>query len=356
LEIWVQLICLPCVILMAISTSFTKSQRQPKMTTARTARITQHGGPEVIEWLDVDLPAPGPGEVTMRTTAVGLNFIDTYHRRGTYPVALPSGLGLESAGMVEAVGKGVTDLVVGDRVASFGPALGAYATARNVAATTLFLIPEDISDETAAAGLLKGCTTEFLVERCAKVQAKWPVLVHAAAGGVGLLLVQWLKHVGATVIGTVSTETKAIAAKAAGADHIILYGQEDVAKRVREITGGNGVRVTFDGVGMATWDASLDSTGRRGLIVNYGNADAPVGGVNLGILATKGSLFSTRPTLFDYYAEPVERAAGADYVFDMFRQGIIQVTIGQTYRLEDAAQAHSDLEGRRTTGSTVLLV
>jgi NADPH:quinone reductase len=322
----------------------------------RTAQISQHGGPEVIEWIDTKLAAPARGEIRMRHTAIGLNFIDTYHRRGIYPVPLPSGLGLEAAGIVEAVGDGVTDFVIGDRVASFGPALGAYATARNVAATTLFPIPDDISDETAAAGLLKGCTTEFLVERCAKVQATWPVLVHAAAGGVGLLLVQWLKHVGATVIGTVSTEAKAQAARAAGADHIILYGQEDVAKRVRELTDGAGVRVTFDGVGMATWEASLDSTGRRGLIVNYGNADAPVGGVNLGILAQKGSLYNTRPTLFDYYAEATERDAGVDYVFDMFRQGIIQVNIGQRYKLEDAAQAHRDLEGRKTAGSTIFLV
>ncbi len=321
---------------------------------ARTARISQHGGPEVIEWMDVDVPAPGPGEVQMRNTAVGLNYIDTYHRRGIYPVALPSGLGLEAAGVIDAVGEGVTSFQVGQRVCTFGPAMGAYTTLRNLPAATLFATPDDISDDIAAAALLKGCTTEFLVERCAKVQAGQAVLVHAAAGGVGLLLVQWLKHVGAMVIGTVSTPEKAALAKAAGADHIILYGQEDVAKTVREITGGAGVRVTFDGVGMATWEASLDSTGRRGLIVNYGNADAPVAGVNLGILAQKGSLYNTRPTLFDYYADPAERAAGADRMFDMIRRGVIAVTIGQTYALEDAAQAHSDLEGRRTTGSTVL--
>ncbi len=322
---------------------------------ARVARFTTVGGPEVIEWVDVDLPAPGPGEVRFRSTAVGLNFIDTYHRRGAYPVPLPSGLGLEAAGVVEAVGEGAA-FEAGDRVATFGPALGAYATARNVAAASLFRIPDDIDDATAAAGLLKGCTTEFLVERCAKVQPGWDVLVHAAAGGVGLLLVQWLKHTGARVIGTVSTPEKAEAARAAGADEIILYTHEPVAPRVRALTGGDGVRVTFDGVGMATWEASLDSTGRRGMIVNYGNADAPVGGVNLGILAQKGSLFNTRPTLFDYYATPEERTAGCDYVWDMFRQGIIKVTIGQTYALEDAAQAHTDLEGRRTTGSTVLIV
>jgi NADPH:quinone reductase len=319
---------------------------------ARVARFSQVGGPDVIDWVDIDLPPPGPGEVRFRSTAVGLNYIDTYHRRGIYPVALPSGLGLEAAGVVEAVGEGV-ELAVGDRVATFGPALGAYATERNVAAASLFLIPDDIDDATAAAGLLKGCTTEFLVERCAKVQPGWDVLVHAAAGGVGLLLVQWLKHAGARVIGTVSTPDKAEAARAAGAD---LYTHEQVAQRVRALTGGAGVRVTFDGIGMATWEASLDSTGRRGLIVNYGNADGPVVGVNLGILAQKGSLFNTRPTLFDYYALPEERAAGSNSVWDMFRKGIINVTVGQTYKLEDAARAHIDLEGRRTTGSTVLTV
>lgn len=322
---------------------------------ARTAIIRATGGPEVIDWIDVDLPPPGPGEVRVRHTAVGLNYIDTYHRDGTYPVELPSGLGLEAAGVVEAVGGGV-DFKVGERVATFGPARGAYSTERNVGAASLFRIPDEVDDATAAAGLLKGCTTEALVERCAKVQAGQWVLVHAAAGGVGLLLVQWLKHAGAIVIGTVSTEAKAAAAREAGADEIILYTEEDVAPKVRALTGGEGVRVTFDGVGRATWEASLDSTGRRGMIVNYGNADGPVGGVNLGILATKGSLYNTRPTLFDYYATPEERAAGSDYVWDMFRQGIIKVTIGQTYPLEDAARAHADLEGRRTTGSTVLTV
>ena len=322
----------------------------------RAAQITAQGGPEVINWVNVDLTPPLVGEVRMRNTAVGLNFIDTYHRGGTYPVALPSGLGMEAAGVIEAVGEGVDDWQVGDRVCCFGPTIGAYATARNIEAACLFLIPDDISDETAAAGILKGCTTEFLVERCAKVQPKWNVLVHAAAGGVGLLLVQWLKHAGANVIGTVSTEEKAALARSAGADHVILYGKEDVAAQVRLLTDGRGVEVTFDGIGLATWETSLNSTRRRGLIVSYGNADAPVNGINLGILAQKHSLFVTRPTLFDYYAHPAERAAGAEYVFDMFRQGIIEVTIGQRYALEDAAQAHRDLEGRKTTGSTVLLV
>lgn len=321
-----------------------------------TARITAHGGPEVIEWHEVDLPPPGPGEVRMRSTAVGLNFIDTYHRRGIYPVALPSGLGMEAAGIVEAIGEGVTDFAVGQRVCTFGPLIGTYAAARNIPAAMLFATPDDISDEVAAAALLKACTTEFLVERCARVEAGWPVLVHAAAGGVGLLLVQWLKHVGATVIGTVSTKAKAEAARGAGADHVILYTSEPVAPRVRELTDGKGVRVTFDGVGMATWEASLDSTGRRGLIVNYGNADAPVGGVNLGILAQKGSLYNTRPTLFDYYAEAAERSAGVARVWQLIRSGVLSVTIGQRYALKDAAQAHADLEGRKTQGSTVLVV
>jgi NADPH2:quinone reductase len=291
----------------------------------------------------------------MRNLAVGLNFIDTYHRGGLYPMALPSGLGMEAAGIIEAVGDGVTDWRVGDRVATFGPSIGAYATARNIAANGLFLVPDDISDEIAAAGLLKGCTTEFLVERCAKVQPKWDILVHAAAGGVGLLLVQWLKHVGARVIGTVSTDEKAALARAAGADHVILYGKEDVAAQVRELTGGKGVEVTFDGVGRDTWETSLNATARRGLIVSYGNASGPVTGVNLGTLAQKGSLYVSRPTLFDYYHNAAERAAGAEYVFDMFRQGIIDITIGHRYALEDAAQAHRDLEGRKTVGSSILI-
>jgi NADPH2:quinone reductase len=321
----------------------------------RAAHIRQTGGPVVIEWIDVELAAPGPGEVRMRNMAVGLNFIDTYHRGGLYPMALPSGLGMEAAGVIEAVGEGVTDWRVGDRVATFGPSIGAYATARNIAANGLFLVPDDISDEIAAAGLLKGCTTEFLVERCAKVQPKWDILVHAAAGGVGLLLVQWLKHVGARVIGTVSTDEKAALARAAGVDHVILYGKEDVAAQVRDLTGGKGVEVAFDGVGLDTWETSLNATARRGLIVSYGNASGPVTGVNLGTLAQKGSLYVSRPTLFDYYHNAAERAAGAEYVFDMFRQGIIDITIGHRYALEDVAQAHRDLEARKTVGSSILI-
>lgn len=323
---------------------------------ARVAQFQRTGGPEVIEFVDVELPPPGPGEVRFRTTAVGLNYIDTYHRGGIYPVELPSGLGMEGAGVVESIGEGVEGFAPGDRVATFGPIRGAYATARNLPAASLFRIPDDISDEVAAAALLKGCTTEFLVERCAKVEPGWPVLVHAAAGGVGLILVQWLKAVGATVIGTVSTAAKADEARRAGADHVVDYTQEDTARRVRELTGGKGVRVTFDGVGRDTWEASLDATGRRGLIVSYGNASAPVTGISLGILATKGSLYNTRPTLFDYYAEPAERAAGVERLWAMIRSGKVRISIGQRYALEDAVQAHRDLEGRKTSGSTVLTV
>lgn len=322
---------------------------------ARTARIAATGGPEVIRWVDVDLPDPAIGEVRVRHTAVGLNFIDVYHRTGAYPLKLPSGLGSEAAGVVEAVGQGVTHIAVGDRVGTFGPALGAYATARNVAADILIPLPDDVDDRTAAALLLKGCTAEFLIERCARVAAGQTVLVHAAAGGVGHLLVGWLKAIGATVIGTVGSEDKAAQAQAAGADHVLLRKKEDVAARVREMTGGAGVPVVFDGVGMATWEVSLASAATRGLIVSYGNAGGKVTGVDLGILSARGSLFVTRPTLFSYYATPDERDAGTARLFAMLRDGAITAEIGQTFALEDAADAHRALEAGETRGMSVLL-
>jgi NADPH2:quinone reductase len=306
----------------------------------------------MIGWTDEDLPPPGAHEVQLRSTAVGLNFIDTYHRRGIYPMELPGGLGMEGAGVVEAVGEGVTGFAPGDRVATFGPLRGAYATARNMPAAMLFRLPDDVSDEIAAAALLKGCTVEFLVERCARVEAGWPVVVHAAAGGVGLLLVQWLKVIGAIVVGTVSTDEKAQSAREAGADHVVMT-DEDLPARVRDLTGG--ARVVFDGIGKPTFGASLDCLGRRGLLVSYGNAGGTVGEVDFGILARKGSLFTTRPTLFDYYADPGERESGAARLFDMLRAGKLKVTVGQSYPLEDAARAHEDLEARRTTGSTLLV-
>jgi NADPH:quinone reductase len=322
---------------------------------ARVAQIEEHGGPEVIRWIDVDLPDPGPGEVRIRTTAVGLNFIEVYQRTGLYPLKLPSGLGTESVGVVEAVGADVTSVAVGDRVGTFGPAIGSYASARNLPAESLFKLPDTVDDRTAAAILLKGATTEFLIERCARVQPGWTVLVHAAAGGVGQLAVGWLKAIGATVIGTVGSADKAAHARAAGADHVIQYKDRDIAEMVREITGGKGVSVVLDGVGKATWEASLKSTARRGLIVSYGNASGPVTGVALAQLNQHGSLFVTRPTLFHYYLEPGERQAGMKRVFEMLEQGAIKPEIGQTFALEDAAEAHRQLEAGKTRGASVLV-
>jgi NADPH2:quinone reductase len=322
---------------------------------ARVARIEQHGGPEVIQWVDVDLPDPGPGEVRIRSTAVGLNFIEVYQRTGLYQLKLPSGLGTESVGVVEALGEGVTEFAIGDRVGTFGPTIGSYATHRNLLAENLVKLPDSVDDRTAAAILLKGGTTEFLIERCAKVQPGWTVLVHAAAGGVGHLAVGWLKAIGATVIGTVGSADKAERARRAGADHVIQYREHDIAESVREITGGDGVEVVLDGVGAATWDASLKSAKRRGLIVSYGNASGPVTGVALSQLNTNGSLFVTRPTMFHYYATKPERDAGFARVFEMLAKGAINPEIGQTFALEDAAEAHRQLEAGKTEGASVLL-
>jgi len=291
---------------------------------ARVARIEQHGGPEVIQWADIDLPDPGPGEVRIRSTAVGLNFIEIYQRTGLYPLKLPSGLGTESVGVIEALGDGVTDFAVGDRVGTTGPTIGSYATHRNLPAESLVKLPDSIDDRTAAAILLKGGTTEFLIERCAKVQPGWTVLVHAAA-------------------------------RRAGADHVIQYREHDIAESVREITEGRGVDVSLDGVGAATWEASLKSVKRRGLIVSYGNASGPVTGVALGQLSTSGSLFVTRPTMFHYYATKKEREAGFARVFEMLAKGAINPEIGQTFALEDAAEAHRQLEAGKTEGASVLL-
>lgn len=318
------------------------------------AVIRSTGGPEVIEWEEVELPPPGAGEVRMRNLAVGLNFIDTYHRSGLYPLPMPSGLGSEAAGVVQAVGPGVTGFAPGDRVAIFGP-IGAYSTERNVPAAALFSLPDAIDVETAAAVLLKGLTTEFLVERCARLAPGDTVLVHAAAGGVGQLLVQWLKHLGMTVIATVGTGDKAAITRALGADHVILYRTEDVAARVRDITGGAGVSTVFDGVGKATWAGSLGATARRGLVISYGNASGPVDGVNLGILARSGSLFVSRPTLFDYYVTAEERAAGSARLFDLISSGVLKVAVGQRFALTDAAAAHRAIEAGETSGSTLLM-
>lgn len=322
---------------------------------ARAAYIERTGGPEVIQWADRDLPPPGEGEVRVRHTAVGLNFIDTYFRSGLYKMPLPSGLGSEAAGIVEVLGSGVTDFAVGDRVVTYGPALGAYASERNVAASSLYKLPDAISDEVAAATFLKGCTAEFLVERCGKAQPGWTVLVHSAAGGVGQLVVQWLKHLGVTVIATVGGSEKVEQARAFGADHVILYKQEDVAARVREITGGEGVPLVIDGAGKDSWQASLASTAPRGLIISFGNASGPVEGVNLATLNQHGSLFVTRPKLYDYYGTPEDRLTGSTRLFDLLAQGMLKPEIGQRFALEDAAEAHRAIETGKTIGATLLL-
>ncbi|SEM45439.1 NADPH2:quinone reductase [Sphingomonas gellani] len=321
----------------------------------RYARLDRTGGPEVIGWFDETLPPPAAGEVQVRLTAVGLNYIDTYHRGGVYPVDLPARLGTEAAGVIEAVGDGVQGLSSGMRVGMLGPSRGTYATARNLPAHEVILLPDGVDDGTAAAILLKGCTAEFLVERCAEVKAGQIVLVWAAAGGVGHLLVGWLKAIGAVVIGVAGGADKLASVRDAGVDHVIDHRAEDVAARVREITGGAGVPIVFDGVGMATWDASLASVSRRGLIVSYGNAGGAVTRVALGTLASHGSIFVTRPTLFDYYADSEQRRAGTGRVFAMLRQGAIRPKIGRTFALEEAADAHRALEAGETRGSTLLI-
>jgi NADPH:quinone reductase len=325
------------------------------MVKARVCTIERVGGPEVLEWRDVELSGePANDEVLIRHTAVGLNYIDTYFRTGTYPMPLPGGIGSEAAGVIERVGEGVHGFGIGDRVAYFsGP--GAYATHRLIGTQTLVKLPDDIDDRTAAAALLKGCTAEYLVERCAQVQPGETVLVHAVAGGVGLLLVQWLKAIGARVIGTTSSAAKAELARGYGCDEIILYTQEAIAPRVRALTGGRGVRVVIDGIGRATFEASLDSLCPRGLMISYGNASGLVGDIDFGILGRKGSVFATRPSLFHYYATRDEVDAGSARLFEMIRSGKVEVRVDQTYPLEDAARAHRDLEARATTGSTVLL-
>ena len=324
------------------------------MTRARYAAIERTGGPEVIEWYEEELPAPAAGEMRVRHVAVGLNYIDTYHRSGLYPIDLPGRLGGEAVGVVEAVGDEVAGFAPGDRVGTFGPARGAYATARNLPAAQAMHLPDDVDDRAAAALLLKGCTAECLIERCARVTPRQVVLVWAAAGGVGHLAVGWLKAIGATVIGVTSGD-KLESVRAAGADHVVDHRREDVANRVRAITGGAGAQVVLDGVGAASWEVSLASTAKRGLIVSYGNAGGAVRGVDLAVLASRGSLFVTRPTLFDYYVTPAERQAGVDRLFAMVRAGRVTPEIGQTFALADAEEAHRALEAGKTRGSTILL-
>jgi NADPH2:quinone reductase len=301
---------------------------------------------------------PGPGQARLRHVAVGLNFADTYFRTGLYPMALPAGMGVEASGVVEAVGEGVKNVAPGDRVTYTGflNTLGAYSTERVMPAAPLIKLPPAISCEKAAAMTMRGLTSAYLLRRILPLQAGDAILLHAAAGGVGLIVSQWAKVLGLTVIGTVSTEAKAEIARAHGCDHVILYGREDVAKRVRELTGGTGVSVVYDSVGKDTFASSLDSLKRRGLLVCVGTASGPIPPIDAMQLALKGSLFVTRPALADYIADPDEKAALAAELFGHVAAGRISIEINQRYRLQDAAQAHRDLESRKTTGSSIFVI
>jgi len=324
----------------------------------KAIRFHQTGGPEVLKLEEVSVGEPGPGEVRLRHVAVGLNFADTYFRNGTYPIPLPAGMGVEAAGVVEAVGPGVTDFAVGDKVTYTGflNTLGAYSTARIIATAPLIKLPAGIACETAAAMTMRGLTSAYLMRRIHDFKAGDTILLHAAAGGVGLIVSQWAKLLGLRVIGTVSTEEKAAVARAHGCDEIINYSHEDVAKRARELTGGVGVDVVFDSVGKSTFMASLDSLKRRGLLVCVGTASGPIDAFNPQLLAMKGSLYLTRPALADYIADPAEKAELAGEIFGHVAAGRIKIEINQRYELKDAVQAHRDLESRKTTGSSIFVI
>ncbi|MBY0336282.1 MAG: quinone oxidoreductase [Acetobacteraceae bacterium] len=318
-------------------------------------RIHEHGGPEKMAWEEIPLPAPKAGEALVRHHAVGLNYIDVYFRTGLYKLpALPAVLGMEGAGVVEAVGEGVTEVKVGDRVAYATGPLGAYAEARVLKADRLVPLPEGISFEQGAAMMLQGLTAQYLLRTTYRVQSGQTILIHAAAGGVGLIMVQWAKHLGCTVIGTVSTPEKAELAKAHGADHVVLTG-EDLPAAVKRITGGAMLPVVYDSVGKDTFMASLDCLAPLGMMVSFGNASGPVPPVDIGILSAKGSLYLTRPTLASYTAKREDLLNCAADLFAVVQSGAVQLKVNQRYALKDAAQAHRDLEARKTTGSTVLL-
>ncbi|HEX7760674.1 MAG TPA: quinone oxidoreductase [Caulobacteraceae bacterium] len=312
------------------------------------------GGPDVLRVVDIPVPAPKPGQIIVRHEAVGLNFIDTYQRSGLYPVKFPAVLGQEAAGVVEAVGEGVDSFRTGDRVAYAG-VTGAYAEAAAIPAARAVKIPDGVSSEIAAASLLKGMTAEFLLRRCYPVKAGQTILTHAAAGGVGAILVQWAKALGVTVIGTVGSEEKAALAKAHGCDHVILYRTEDVAARVKEITGGKGVPVVYDSVGKDTFEMSLASLARRGMFVSFGNASGAVPPFSPLRLSQGGSLFMTRPTMGDYTATPEELDESASALFAVIASGQVKIEIGQRFALKDTRAAHEALQGRETIGATVLV-
>jgi NADPH:quinone reductase len=318
-------------------------------------RIHEVGGPDVLRVEEADLPAPGAGEARVRHEAIGLNFIDTYHRSGLYALPLPSGLGMEGAGVVEAIGPQVQEVSVGDRVAYAAGPPGAYASERLIRADRLVRLPDDIDDVTAAAAMLKGMTVEYLIRRVFPVKAGMTVLFHAAAGGVGLIACQWLAHLGATVIGTVGSDEKAELAREHGCAHPIVYTCEDFVQRVRELTDGRGVPVVFDSVGRATFMGSLDCLRKRGMIVGFGNASGKPEPFDITLLAAKGSLFATRPVLMDYTETRADLEASAGALFEVLRSKAVRVDVRQRFALTDAAQAHRVLESRRTVGSSVLL-
>ena len=325
------------------------------MARVHAIRIHQTGGPEAMRWEEVEVGEPGPGQVRIRHTAVGLNFIDTYHRSGLYPLPLPSGIGLEAAGVIEAVGEGVEDFKPGDRAGYCTGPIGAYSEARLFPADRLIKLPDAIDDRTAAAMLLQGLTAQYLLRRTHRVKAGETILVHAAAGGVGLILGQWGKHLGATVIGTVGSEDKAALARANGCDHVILYRQEKVSQRVRELTDGAGVPVVYDGVGKDTFMDSLDCLSPLGMMVTFGNASGPVPAFEPAILSQKGSLFLTRPTLMHYVAKRADLLAAAKELFEVVQKGVVKINVNQSFPLKEAVTSHRTLEARKTTGSTVLL-
>jgi NADPH2:quinone reductase len=319
-------------------------------------RFAKTGGPEVLEWQNVEVGKPGPGQVRLRHAAVGLNYIDTYQRSGLYPMPMPSGLGSEAAGIIEEVGPGVTGLHVGDRVAYAGGPLGAYCEARVMPADRLVPVPDGISDEQAAAMMLKGMTAWYLVRRTHPIQRGETILIHAAAGGVGLIVCQWAKHLGATVIGTVGDAAKAELAKKNGCDYPINYRDEDFVAKVGEITGGKKLPVVYDSVGKDTFYKSLDCLAPLGLMASFGQSSGAIGPVDIGILAGKGSLFLTRPTLNTYTATREDLLTAANDLFDVVKSGAVKIAVNQTYKLSDAAKAHQDLQDRKTTGSTVFTV
>ncbi|MGQ0485118.1 MAG: quinone oxidoreductase family protein [Hyphomicrobiales bacterium] len=321
----------------------------------KAIRIETTGGPEVMQLVDVDVPKPKAGEIRVRQTAIGLNYIDTYHRSGLYPVALPSGIGLEAAGVVEELGAGVKGLKPGDRIAYGNGPIGAYAQMRNMPAGRVIKLPKAISDETAAGMMLKGMTVRYLLRATYKVKRGETILLYAAAGGIGLILSQWAKALGAKVIGIVGSDAKAALAKAHGCAHVIDHATENVVARVKELTDGKGVPVVYDGVGQATLMTSLDCLMPRGLLVSFGNASGPVKAFDLGLLAAKGSLYVTRPTLMTYTATAAELKETAAGLIDMVKSGKVKIPVNQRYGLAEAAQAHRDLEARKTTGTTVLL-